>query len=197
IGTTNADGFHTKHAVLNRIYFINFNHSFDEDKKRAGDIEKSSIFEKIDDTIFKDVSYQISQRISEESAFYKNEDMLNKVSQILLTYFTEFNSQPSRYFPQHILNDYASIASVTSKTLYEYHPQAFNFTTKDTISVNLTAINESIMSQNSKDTDYLINMLTDGTIKNNGTIIDLHNKLCLYFINKKEKHYFTFFCYWK
>lgn len=197
IGTTNADGFHTKHAVLNRIYFINFNHSFDEDKKRAGDIEKSSIFEKIDDTIFKDVSYQISQRISEESAFYKKEDMLHQVRQILLSYFTEFNIQPPSYFPQHILNDYASMASVNWKRLYEYHPQAFNFTTKDTISVNLSAINESFMSQNSKDRDYLINMLPDGTIKNNGTIIDLHKKLFLNFINKKEKNFFSFLRFWK
>src|SRR5699024_12733756 len=94
------------------------------------------------DTIFKDVSYQISQRISEESAFYKKEDMLHQVRQILLSYFTEFNIQPPSYFPQHILNDYASMASVNWKRLYEYQPQAFNLKTKETITVKIKAINE-------------------------------------------------------
>src|SRR5699024_7473261 len=197
IGTTNADGFHAQESVLNRIYFINFNHSFDTAKKREGDVEKANILEAIDDTLFRDVSFQISNAIQQGDVFYQKSDMLHFVREIFIHYFETFNMPVPSYFPTDMINDYFQMAAMNWKRLYEYHPEAFHHNGEYVLSVNLGAINERFISQQSKDRTFLLNMLPDGAIKNRGTIIDLNREIFLDFIDAKEKNKFSFLKFWK
>jgi len=82
--------------------------------------------------------------------------MIIFVREIFLHYFETFNIQTPSYFPKDMVSDFFQMAAMNWKRLYEYHPDAFHHNGAEILSVNLGAINERFMNQQSKDRTFFI-----------------------------------------
>lgn len=187
IGTTNAGGFNTSEQVLSRIYYLRMNNTFDTALKRQASQHLATILNQVDDTLFKDFTYCVSQTIKNDETFYQREDILYLAREIFKAYFDEFNMQTPEWFPQGKFNDYREMAALNWLHLYQNNKEAF-IDQGETLLVKLEMINQSYASPSSKDRANLINLLPDGCIKDHTHVLILYKQSFYDFIKTADKN---------
>lgn len=186
IGTTNAGGFNTSEQVLSRIYYLRMNNTFDTALKRQASQHLATILNQVDDTLFKDFTYCVSQTIKNDETFYQREDILYLARKIFREYFDEFNMQTPKWFPQGKFNDYREMAALNWLHLYQNNKEAF-IDQGETLLVKLEMINQSYASPSSKDRANLINLLPDGCIKDDAHVLILYKHAFYDFIKTSDE----------
>ncbi len=186
IGTTNAGGFNTSQQVLSRIYYLRMNNTFDSNLKIEASNHLATILNGVNDSLFKDFTYRVGQKIKEEEEFYQRNDVLFLARKIFLEYFEELDIDVPDWFPRMKFNDYEEVASLNWINLYKNNSQAF-IDQGDTLLVKLDLINSSYASPSSRDRANLINLLPDGCISDDSHVLILYKRSFLNFIKKYEK----------
>lgn len=186
IGTTNAGGFNTSQQVLSRIYYLRMNNTFDSKLKIEASNHLAAILNGVNDSLFKDFTYRVSQKIKEEEEFYQRNDILFLARNIFLEYFEELGMEVPEWFPRQRFNDYEEVASLNWINLYENNSQAF-IDQGNTLLVKLDMINNSYASPSSKDRANLINLLPDGCISDDSHVLILYKDSFYEFIKKEKR----------
>lgn len=185
IGTTNASGFNTSQQVLSRIYYLRMNNTFDSKLKIKASSHLAAILNGVNDSLFKDFTYRVGQKIKEEEEFYQRNDILFLARKIFLEYFEELDISIPDWFPGSEFNDYEEVAALNWINLYKNNGQAF-VDQGDTLLVKLDLINSSYASPSSKDRANLINLLPDGCISDDSHVLILYKDNFYEFIKKTE-----------
>lgn len=170
ICTTNTKTFDVPAQVLRRVYYIQIDKTFDESKKNEADLYYIDIMNAINNKLFKDYCYKVSNRIKEgEHLYYDSVDWLKLARNIFKEYYNEVERNLPSYFPEHPFDDYKERGRIMWKTLFNEKPEIFNYNAeKDELSVNFENIDRSSKSS------YL-NYLLNGCVKEDSGLFLLIN----------------------
>ena len=170
ICTTNTKTFDVPAQVLRRVYYIQIDKTFDESKKNEADLYYIEIMDNINNKLFKDFCYRVSNRIKEgEHLYYDSVDWLKLARNVFKEYYSEVERELPPYFPENPFDDYKERGRIMWKTLFNEKPDIFTYNTeKDELAVNFEN-----MDRNSK-SSYL-NYLLNGCVKEDSGIFLLVN----------------------
>jgi len=184
IGTTNSREFSSSGQILRRIYYIEINNVFDENKKAESMNHLSNILSDTDDTLFRDFSYRISSSINNKEQFYATDDVLYKAREIFKDYYNEAGLEIPTWLPEKQFNDYADRKINVWSNLFDAQRQYFKENDKGTIYVYIDEILKNAKTK--KEKDSLINFLDETCIIENNVVLELNKKKFYDFIGYKK-----------
>lgn len=170
ICTTNTKTFDVPAQVLRRVYYIQIDKTFDDMKKNEADLYYIKIMDSINNKLFKDFCYRVSNRLKEgELLYYDSVDWLKLARNIFKEYYSEVERELPSYFPENPFDDYKERGRIMWRTLFNEKPDIFTYSfEKDELVVNFE--NMDIDSRSS----YL-NYLLNGCIKEDSGLFLLVN----------------------
>jgi len=186
IGTTNVREFNTTSQVLRRIYYIQVDSEFNtkefnaESKKYLNEIESE-----IDNSLFKDFSYRIAEKIKNEEILYKENDCLFLAREIFKEYYKECGMNVPEWFPHQPFYDYEERGKEIWKNIYENNRDAFIEKDDGTIYVNT-----SIIFNNPRERENIVNYLGIGCVKEDSQILLLNGDIFYNYIGVKPRNSF-------
>lgn len=173
IGTTNATGFDANAQSSSRIYYLQINNTFQNDKLMESSTYLSNLMNETNPTLYKDFTYRIGEKIKHGEMFYSTEDFLSGARQIFKEYYKECNMPLPEWFPQERFNDYQERGQRLWRELYKSHADSFDFRKENTVLVHI----DNFANQNRRDRDTLVNYLPPECINEDSSVLLLNQKL--------------------
>lgn len=189
IGTTNLRDFSSNSQVLRRIYYLEINNVFDDNKKSEAMDYLNGIISDIDDSLFRDFIFRMSIAIKNQEQFYKTDDVLYKAREIFMEYFREAEIDIPKWFPNRPFKDYEVRKVNVWRNLFDAHREYFKENEKDTLYVYIDDILKNMKSK--KEKDSIINFLDDTCIIENNAILELDKEKFYNFIGYTQKSTFV------
>lgn len=193
IATTNTSNFNVPEQVLRRIYYIQVDKTFDDNRRVDSDSYYFDVISKVNNTLFMDFCYRVCELIGSGYKIYKDSsDCLWIAREIFKDYYNEAGLEVPKYFPTGLFNDYKIRGKNMWMTLLNENKDIFRYDKEnDLLIVTLT----NIMNENEKQ-NYL-NYIDVACIKEDmGLHTILHGTLFFDWINiknpfvKKRKWFF-------
>jgi hypothetical protein len=182
IGTTNASGFNIPAQATSRIYYLQIENTFDKKKKSESSTYLYDILQKVDNKLFCDFSFRISQKIVNDEKFYEPKDYLIVAREIFREYYWLCNLEMPNYFPNEPFNDYDERSKLIWKELYRSYRESFEPRSDNTISIKIENF-----SSNSKERQTKINYLPIECIIEDEPVLVVKKDLFFAFIEESRR----------
>lgn len=173
IGTTNATGFDANAQSSSRIYYLQINNTFQQQKLMESSTYLSNLMNETNSTLYKDFTYRIGEKIKHGEEFYSTEDFLSGARNIFRGYYKECGMPLPVWFPKEKFNDYQERGQRLWRELYKSHSDSFDFRKENTVLVHI----DNFANQNRRDRDTLVNYLPPECINEDSSVLLLNQKL--------------------
>lgn len=150
ITTTNTSSFNVPEQVLRRVYYMQIDKTFDDNRKAEADTYFFNLIGHIDNTLFMDFCFRVCEMIRNGEKIYKNSfDCLWLAREIFKDYYRKVDLKLPDYFPTHPFDDYKIRGKNMWKTLLVENPDIFRYSPDDDqLTVTLTGIMSDEEKQN-------------------------------------------------
>ncbi|RNF38865.1 phospholipase D family protein [Planococcus salinus] len=173
MGTTNASGFDANAQSSSRIYYLQINNTFQNQKLIESSTYLSNLMNETNPTLYKDFTYRMGEKIKHGEEFYSTEDFLSGAREIFKEYYKECDMPLPVWFPKSKFNDYQERGQRLWRELYKSHSDSFDFRKENTVLVHI----DNFSSQNRRDRDTLVNYLPPECINEDSSVLLLNQKL--------------------
>lgn len=173
IGTTNATGFDANAQSSSRIYYLQINNTFQNQKLMESSTYLSNLMNETNSTLYKDFTHRMGEKIKHGEAFYSTEDFLSGAREIFKDYYKECELPLPVWFPREKFNDYQERGQRLWRELYKSHSDSFDFRKENTVLVHI----DNFASQTRRDRDTLVNYLPPECINEDSSVLLLNQKL--------------------
>ncbi|MCM3693227.1 phospholipase D family protein [Neobacillus niacini] len=150
IGTTNASGFNIPAQATSRIYYLQIENTFDKHKKTESSAYLHNILQQVDNKLFGDFTYRLSNRIINDKKFYDPKDNLTVAREIFRNYYKICGLEVPNYFPNEPFNDYDDRGKLIWKELFRSYKDAFEIRSDNTISIKIENFSGNIKERQTK-----------------------------------------------
>jgi hypothetical protein len=150
IGTTNASGFNIPAQATSRIYYLQIENTFDKKMKTESSAYLHDILQQVDNKLFGDFSYKLSNKIVNDEKFYEPKDYLTAARDIFRGYYQMCKLEIPDYFPNEPFNDYDERGKLIWKELYRSYKEAFEIQSDNTISIKIENFSGNIKERQTK-----------------------------------------------
>ena len=173
IGTTNASRFDVNPQSSSRIYYLQINNTFQEQKLMESSTYLSKLMNETNPSLYKDFTYRLGEKIKHGENFYSIEDFLSGAREIFKEYYKECNMALPVWFPENKFNDYQERGQLLWREWYKSHSDSFDFRKENTVLVHI----DKFANQNRRDRDILVNYLPPECIHEDSSVLLLNQKL--------------------
>lgn len=184
IATSNTD-FSANAQVMRRIYYIQLNNPFDQERKSETAKYFNDIYDSFGTELFQDFQLRISQKFM-EGLTLDQEDFLNIGRSVFLDYFNETGIQIPQWFSLSRIDDYYLRGKQLWERLYRMKSKGF----KEDKSSNEITIDDDIVFGNklsvNKEKRECLQYLSSGIVKEDKGLVVLNRKKFFSFIDKKQ-----------
>ena len=128
IGSTNIKDFSTTHEIQRRLYYIELDNTFSNDKEKKQESIKhiDGLLGQVNDSLFRDFLYRLKTYTEPGmSLFLDVADMLAVARRIFREYYQMVGLPVPDYFPTGVYNDYYTKGRKLWQSAYFAHPEAF------------------------------------------------------------------------
>lgn len=173
IGTTNATGFDANAQSSSRLYYLQINNTFQNQKLMESSTYLSNLMNETSPALYKDFTYRIGEKIKNGEGFYSTDDFLSGAREIFKEYYKECGMPLPVWFPQEKFNDYQERGQLLWRELYTSHSDSFDFRKENTVLVHI----DNFATQNRRDREILVNYLPPECINEDSSVLLLNQKL--------------------
>lgn len=140
ITTTNTSNFNVPSQVLRRVYYIQIDKTFDDNKKIDSDAYFIDTISGVDNLLFRDFCARICEVIGDGQKIYKDSsDPLWIARKIFKEYYNELGLKIPFYFPEGPFDDYKNRGKNMWITLFNEKREIFRYNQEsDTLVVTLS-----------------------------------------------------------
>lgn len=129
ICTTNTGAFNIPAQVERRIYYLQVDSCFDEEKKAQANEYYETVMQEATNTLFRDFCYRMGESIRHGEPVLSNgeADYLYSARKIFREYYKTIGRDVPKYFPTEIYQDYVARGRNIWRTLFLQEQELFNY----------------------------------------------------------------------
>ncbi len=161
ICTTNTDTFNIPAQVARRIYYLQVDACFDENKKGQASAYYEDVLNDADNLLFRDYCYRMGEKIAHQEDLFGDGDFdyLYCTRQIFRDYYRIAEREAPDYMPKKLYRDYANRGREMWKVLFQQDQNSFTYREKGKDGKPELVVNLKEITTGSKDTNVYMNYL--------------------------------------
>ena len=129
ICTTNTDTFNIPQQVARRIYYLQVDACFDENRKGQATAYYEDVMNEADNLLFRDYCFRMGEKIAHHDEMFDNEefDYLYCTREIFKEYYRIAGQNVPEYMPSSLYHDYANRGREMWKVLFQQDQSRFSY----------------------------------------------------------------------
>jgi hypothetical protein len=194
IGVTNTTDFDVNQQMARRIYYLQIDNAFKNDKETKEKAAKylDELFNEVSDALFQDFLQRGALKIDQGEQFYEVGDMLYLARMIFKEYYALLKRPIPDFFPDAMFDDAKVRGSFTWQQLYVQYPSYFSEDKKE----NVIFVHNQ-MFRTERERTRRINMLPVQCIKEDSAgVLILNKEPFLNYIGMHHQGAFSFLSKW-
>lgn len=182
ICTTNTTNFDATAQIISRIYYLQIDNTFDKQKQAASSKFLGEIMSKVNDVLYKDFTYRLSDRIKHGETFYRTDDFLAIAREIFEEYHEMSDLPIPVWFSKQKFDDYNERGKKIWKELLISNRDSFDIRNDNTVFVRL----EDLGKRTKREREEIINYLPPESIIEDNTVLILNKEIFMRFIGQRS-----------
>lgn len=182
ICTTNTTNFDATAQIISRIYYLQIDNTFDKQKQAASSKFLGEIMSKVNDALYKDFTYRLSDRIKHGETFYGTDDFLAIAREIFIEYHEMSDMPIADWFAKQKFDDYNDRGKKIWRELFISNRDSFDIRNDNTVFVRL----EDLGKRTKREREEIINYLPPESIIEDNTVLILNKEIFMRFIGQKS-----------
>ena len=161
ICTTNTDTFNIPQQVARRIYYLQVDACFDENRKGQATAYYEEVMNEADNLLFRDYCYRMGEKIAHHDEMFDNEefDYLYCTREIFKEYYRIACQNIPEYMPTALYHDYANRGREMWKVLFQQDQSSFSYREKGKDNKPELVVNLKEITTGTKDAGVYMNYL--------------------------------------
>ena len=161
ICTTNTDTFNIPQQVARRIYYLQVDACFDENRKGQATAYYEDVMNEADNLLFRDYCFRMGEKIAHHDEMFDNEefDYLYCTREIFKEYYRIAGQKVAEYMPSSLYNDYANRGREMWKVLFQQDQSRFSYRENGKDNKSELVVNLKEITTGTKDAGVYMNYL--------------------------------------
>ena len=161
ICTTNTDTFHIPQQVERRIYYIQVDTCFDDERKGQASAYYEEVLNDADNLLFRDYCFRMGEMIAHQENLFGDGDFdyLHCTREIFKEYYQIAGMDVPSFMPTKLYRDYANRGREMWKVLFQQDQNSFSYNESGKDGKPELAVNLKEITTGTKDTNVYLNYL--------------------------------------